>query len=322
MMMLFQEHPEILAVIGPTASGKTLFSIELARGLDGEIVSVDSRQVYRYMDVGTDKISLDIRKEIRHHMIDVTDPDKIFSVADFVSGAVVAVKSILERMKTPILVGGTPFYYQALFSGVLTDGLDGWQDIRKTYESRWSEGQAEELYEKLLLLDPECAGRIHPNDSYRVIRSLSIIDSTGKNPTWWKEKGSRSKPVFSPFYVGLYPGREKLYQTICERVKSRFESGYPEEVKRLLQMGYGPELPSMKGFGYRELAEFNTGKITLEEALKGDIRSTKAFARRQMTWFRKFSPCLWYYVSGSGIKDHARNVIGLWREKNWKYRKR
>lgn len=322
MIILFHEYPEILALIGPTASGKTLFSMELARGLDGEIVSVDSRQVYRFMDVGTDKISLAQREEIRHHMIDVTDPDRTFSVADFVTGATAAINSIMDRGKTPILAGGTPFYYHALFSGVLTDGLDGLHDIRKAYESLWTNGRAEELYNKLLSLDPACAAGIHPNDAYRVIRSLSIIDSTGKNPTWWKEKGKRPKPLFRPFYVGLYPGRERLYKTIGERVRAQFRSGYPEEVEHLLQMGYGPELPSMKGFGYRELAEFHAGRITMEEALNGDIRSTKAFARRQMTWFRKFSPCLWYYVSGSGIKEHARNVIGLWRDRNWKYRKR
>ena len=112
-----------------------------------------------------------------------------------------------------------------------------------------------------------------------------------------------------------------LYETIRDRVKAQFSSGYPEEVEWLLAKGYGPNLPSMKGFGYRELAEYYAGKVSLKEALEGDIRSTKSFARRQMTWFRKFSPCLWYYVSGSGITDHARKVIDLWKERNLKYRK-
>lgn len=321
-MMQFEEVPEILSVIGPTASGKTLFSMELARALDGEIVSVDSRQVYRSMDVGTDKISFALRQEIPHHLIDVADPDDTFTAADFVSGAVEAIRGILERGRTPILAGGTPFYYSALFSGVLTEGLGCRNDTRSVYETLWREGRSKELYEKLVALDPVCAGKIHPNDAYRVIRALSIIDNTGRNPTWWRSRRPKTKPAFRPFYVGLYPGRENLYQTIRERVGVQFTSGYPEEVKRLLARGYDPDLPSMKGFGYRELVAYHTGKTTLEEALEGDIRSTKAFARRQMTWFRKFSPCLWYYVSSSMLTVHARNVIDLWKERNLKFRKR
>lgn len=320
-MVPFEENTEVLSVIGPTASGKTLFSIELAKELDGEIVSVDSRQVYRFMDIGTDKIASTIRKEIPHHLIDVVDPDYTYSVADFASGAAKIIKGILERGRTPILAGGTPFYYSAFFSGILTEGLDGWHDVRSSYQLLWSEGRSEELYEKLQTLDPVTAASIHPNDSYRIIRSLSIIEKTGKNPTWWRDQLPSTKPAFRPFYVGLYPGRARLYQTISDRVKTQFASGYPQEVKWLLSNGYNPELSSMKGFGYRELAAYHAGKMTLEEALEGDIRSTKAFARRQMTWFRKFSPCLWYYVTGSGIKEQARNVIHIWKERNWKYRK-
>ncbi|MDO9508210.1 MAG: tRNA (adenosine(37)-N6)-dimethylallyltransferase MiaA [Thermovirgaceae bacterium] len=321
-MKLPCETKEILAVIGPTASGKTFFSLELAKGLDGEVVSVDSRQVYRFMNVGTDKISPVIRREIPHHMIDVADPDNVFTAADFVSGATEAINGILARGRTPILAGGTPFYFNALFSGVLSDGLERWQDVRSAYESLWLAGHSGDLYEKLRSLDPVYAERIHPNDAFRVIRALSIIEKTGRTPTWWRDTGTKTRPSFRPFFIALYPGRENLYKKIEERVSEQFAAGYPDEVKWLLARGYHADLPSMRGFGYRELAAFHAGKISLSEAREGDIRSTKAFVRRQMTWFRKFSPALWYYVSCSGIPDQARNVIALWKERHWKLRKK
>ena len=303
---------ELLSLVGPTASGKTLLSLELARRLKGEIISVDSRQVYRFMDVGTDKVSRKIREEIPHHLIDVADPDETFSAADFAAGASKAVEQILARGRVPILAGGSPFYFKALFSDVIHEGLKRWDDTRKEYEKDWDRGRSEDLYRRLESLDPEYASRIHPNDRFRIIRALSIIDRTGENPTSLRAKGPVSPNSFRPFYIGLYPGRAELYGKIGERVREQFASGYPEEVAFLLSKGFGPELPSMKGFGYRELAAFHRGEITLEEAIEGDIRATKAFARRQMTWFRRFSPCLWYYVTGASIQDIARKVVDLW----------
>jgi tRNA dimethylallyltransferase len=310
------ETTELLCVIGPTASGKTALSLELARGLDGEIISVDSRQVFRFMDVGTDKVSQEIRAEIPHHMIDVVDPDGYFSAADFAEGAKRIAGDIISRGKTPILAGGTPFYYRALFKGILSTELESWPEVRKEYEIRWSDGEGNMLYERLERDDPEYASHIHPNDAFRVIRALAIIDKTGKNPTFWRKQALKCRRTLSPWYVGLYPGREVLFSTIGKRVREQFAKGYPEEVETLLARGYGEELPSMRGFGYRELAAFHAGRMTIEEALEGDISSTRAFARRQMTWFRRFSPCLWYYVSGSGITEQARKVIDLWRARH------
>jgi len=287
-------------------------SLELARRLDGEIISVDSRQVYRFMDVGTDKVSRKVREEIPHHLIDVADPDETFSAADFAAGASKAVERILARGRAPILAGGSPFYFKALFSDVIHEGLERWDDTRKEYEKEWDRGRSKALYRKLESHDAEYASRIHPNDRFRIIRALSIIDRTGESPTSLRAKGSVNPNPFRPFYVGLYPGRAELYRTIEERVREQFASGYPEEVASLLSKGFGPELPSMNGFGYRELAAFHRGEVTLEEAIEGDIKATKAFARRQMTWFRRFSPCLWYYVTGTSIQDIAMKVVGLW----------
>jgi len=310
------ENSELLCVIGPTASGKTALSLELARSLDGEIISVDSRQVFRFMDVGTDKVSMNTRAEIPHHMIDVVDPDGYFSAADFAEGAKRIVVDIVSRGKTPILVGGTPFYYRALFSGILSAELKSWPEVRKEYEARWRDGEAKFLYQRLEREDPDYASHVHPNDAFRVIRALAIIDKTGKKPTYWRKRALKRKTGLSPFYIGLYPGREALYSNIEKRVREQFLKGYPEEVENLLARGYGEDLPSMRGFGYRELAAFHGGRMSLKEALEGDIRSTKAFARRQMTWFRRFSPSLWYYVPGSGITEQVRKVIGLWRTRH------
>lgn len=307
---------EIISIIGPTASGKTIFSVELARALGGEVVSVDSRQVYRSMDIGTDKISPEIRREIPHHLIDVADPDETFSAADFAGKAASAVRAILERGKTPILAGGTPFYFKAFYTRILTEGLERWEQHRKEYEKIWDDGGARSLFGKLSALDPVYSSKIHPNDRFRIIRALSIIDKTGRNPTMLHDVGTNGNPPYIPLYIGLYPGRETLYRIIAERVRKQFAAGYPDEVKLLMSRGYSPRLPSMKGFGYREIAAFLEGKMSLQEAIEGDIRHTKAFARRQMTWFRRFSPCLWYYVSGCGIQDHVRNVIDLWKERH------
>ncbi len=303
---------ELLSIIGPTASGKTRLSLELARRLDGEIISVDSRQVYRFMDVGTDKAFPDARREIPHHLIDVADPDETFSAADFAAGAAGAVGEILARGRTPILAGGSPFYFKAFFADVIHEGLERWDDRRGELEKEWDRGGSQELFWRLADLDPEYASRIHPNDRFRIIRALSIIDGTGKNLTGLKKGASGGRKPFRPLYIGLYPGREALYRKIEERVRGQFDAGYPEEVARLLSMGFGPELPSMKGFGYRELAAFHRGEMTLTEAAEGDIRATKAFARRQMTWFRRFTPCLWYYVTVGSIPEIARKVVGLW----------
>lgn len=303
---------ELLSIIGPTASGKTQLSLELARRLDGEIISVDSRQVYRFMDVGTDKASPGVRREIPHHLIDVADPDETFSAADFAAGASRAVREILSRGKTPILAGGSPFYFKAFFTDVIHEGLERWDDSRGELEKEWDRGGSQELYRRLGDLDPEYASRIHPNDRFRIIRALSIIDRTGENPTGLRKGSSGVRKPFRPLYIGLYPGREALYRRIEERVRRQFDAGYPEEVARLLSMGFGPELPSMKGFGYRELAAFHRGGMTLTAAAEGDIRATKAFARRQMTWFRRFTPCLWYYVTVGSIPEIARKVVGLW----------
>jgi tRNA dimethylallyltransferase len=292
----------IYAIVGPTAAGKTRAAFELARRVGGEIISVDSRQVYRYLDVGTDKISHEDRKIVPHHLIDVVDPDEIFTAADFVSLATDASRRVSSRGRTPILAGGSPMYYKALEGTVLSELIPRDDKIRQTLELENQAKGSAAMREELLKVDPASASRIHPNDSYRILRALELYRTTGKNATELYREREKLGGL-KIFYFGVNLPRETLYRKIESRAAEQFNNGYPEEVGWLLDRGYSKELPSMKGFGYRELVMFLEGRITFEEALNSDIKSTKAFSRRQMTWFKQFSPILWYDFLENNLEE-------------------
>lgn len=298
----------VVAVIGPTAVGKTAFSLELAAKINAEIISVDSRQVYRYLDVGTDKVSPQIRREILHHLIDIVDPDQIYSAADFAADAACAVERIYARGRVPLLIGGTPFYYKALF-GVLSEALPGDMGVRRELEREIAEKGLFELYRELSAVDPESAGKIHQNDPVRTVRALEIYRTSGRTATWWYEKQKKISTPYDILYIGLIRARTNLYKNIEERVKKQFYGGYPEEVEWLLARGYAPGLPALRGFGYRELVAYVQGKCSFDDALAGDVRSTKAFSRRQMTWFRRFEPALWYDFDALTAGEILRDLL-------------
>lgn len=298
----------IIAIIGPTAVGKTMFSLELAKKLNAEVISVDSRQVYRYLNVGTDKVDGEIRKEVLHHLIDIVDPDQIFSAADFALQTEDAVKRIRARGRVPLLIGGTPFYYKAL-TGSLSSDLPKDADMRAMLEREISERGLNEMHEELTKIDPCAASKIHPNDPVRIMRALEIFRLTGKNASWWYENQEKIDSRYEILYLGLIRERSTLYNNIENRVKVQFASGYPEEVEWLLKQGYSRNLPSMQGFGYRELVQYTYGECTFEEALLGDIRSTKAFSRRQMTWFKHFEPAVWYNFDTQSVDEVLKDAL-------------
>lgn len=293
----------IVAIIGPTAVGKTEAGLGLARNLNAEIISVDSRQVYRHLDVGTDKISASVREEIPHHLIDVVDPDEIFSAADFASRAQVAIAKIREAGRVPLLVGGTPFYYKALEGNFLTRSLPKDEAVRASLEREIAEKGLPELHRRLETVDPQSARRVHPNDPVRTMRALEIFELTGRTATDWYQEGEKLPSLYDIYYIGLNLPREALYARIAQRVKKQFASGYYDEVRWLLEKGYSPRLPAMQGFGYRELVCYHFGEMTFEEALEGDIRATKNYARRQITWFKHFLPVTWYDLSKLSLCD-------------------
>ena len=303
------EREPVIALIGPTAVGKTALSLELAVRLNAEVISVDSRQVYRYMDVGTDKISPSTRREVLHHLVDVADPDEAFSVASFVELSEKAVSRIKDRGRVPLFVGGTPFYYNALFHAVLNAGLPSDRETRLRYERLAESEGAEALHRRLSVVDRATAARLHPNDVRRVSRALEIHELTGELPSRLYDQGEKTRSNMNVLYIGLNRPRSELYENIALRVRQQFASGYPEEVAWLIENGFDERFPSMQGFGYRELAAWYRGTMTMDEALEGDIRRTKAFCRRQLTWFGKFIPTLWYDTSALSGRDLIGDIL-------------
>ena len=223
----------------------------------------------------------------------MADPDQVYSAADFAFQAADAIERIRKRRKTPLLIGGTPFYYKAL-CGALSEDLPKDEEVRRALEDEIKEKGLAELHNELRSIDPAAAEKIHPNDPVRTMRALEIFRITGRNATWWYQNQSKMESCYDIFYIGLIRARTNLYDNIARRVREQFENGYPEEVEWLLSRGYSPKLPALQGFGYRELVRYVKGNSTYEEALEGDIRSTKAFSRRQMTWFKHFGPAMWY----------------------------
>lgn len=293
----------LFAIIGPTAVGKTRAAFELARRINGEIISVDSRQVYRYLDVGTDKISRADRLEVPHHLIDIVDPDEVFTAYNFVAAAESAALRITARGKVPILAGGTPMYYKALEGSMLSNDLPHDVSVREDLASFAALHGTRALHDKLVAVDPTSASRIHPNDLLRVSRALEIFTLTGRPASEVYAERAKVGGTRRICYLALSMPRPILYERIEKRVAEQFHSGYPEEVEWLLRNGYRPDLPAMQGFGYRELVKYIAGEMSFEDALAGDIKATKAFARRQQTWFSQFSPMICYDMLKMTLDD-------------------
>lgn len=291
----------VVALIGPTAVGKTALSLEIARKLEAEIISVDSRQVYRYMDIGTEKVSPAERREVPHHMIDIADPDEPFSVSEFADRAAGAARRILARGHVPLFVGGTPFYYNALFHSCMNTSLPHNPEVREKWEAIANSDGTEALHSRLSSVDPVTAQRLHPNDVRRVSRALELWELTGTPPSQLFSEGEKLNFGFEVLYIGLNRPREELFKRIDERLSKEFASGFPEEVEWLINHGFDERFPPMRGLGYRELAAYCRGSMTMSEALEAAAFRTHAFCRRQITWFSKFSPVIWYDISGDGI---------------------
>ncbi|MBR2207320.1 MAG: tRNA (adenosine(37)-N6)-dimethylallyltransferase MiaA [Synergistaceae bacterium] len=306
---IYMERQPVVALIGATAVGKTALSISIAEKLKAEIISVDSRQVYRYMDIGTDKISLSFRREIPHHMIDIADPDEKFTVSDFAEKSSQIVRRIFARGKVPLFVGGTPFYYNALFHASLNSELPSDENVREKYENLANSQGAELLHMRLAEVDPASAERLHKNDVKRVTRALEIFDLTGKAASEIFKEGEKKDFGFNVLYIGLSRPREELFSRITIRLEEEFSSGFPEEVEWLMKNGFDEKFNPLQGLGYRELIEYHRGKLKIEEALEQSISRTKAFCRRQQTWFKKFEPAVWFEISNSNHEDEILTLI-------------
>ena len=280
-------HQPIIVLTGPTAVGKTDISIQLAKETGGEIISADSMQVYRHMNIGTAKIRPDQMQGIPHYMIDEWEPDEEFNVFIFQKKAKEYIRDIHARGKVPILTGGTGFYIQAvLYDIVFTEGQQEHRFRQKLQQEALEKG-VHALHEQLRRVDPESAASIHENNVKRVIRALEYYEFTGEK---FSEHNARERSRTSPYdflYLVLTMEREKLYQRIDRRVDNMMAQGLAGEVKELLDKGYQRDLVSMQGLGYKEIAAALEQECTMEEAVYRLKRDTRHFAKRQLTWFRR-----------------------------------
>ena len=297
----------LIAVVGPTATGKTSLAIALAPRLGGEIMGADSRQVYRHMDIGTAKPTAEERALAAHHLIDVIDPDQEFSLAQYLEQAVAALEDVWSRGKQPLLVGGSGQYVWALLEGWRVPRLPPQRELRRELEERAARQGAEALHRELAQVDPKAAARIDPRNVRRVIRALEVHKATGRPISYWQEKGP---PLWDVLILGLTCRRQELYERIDARVDGMMEAGLMDEVRGLLAMGYDPSLASMSGIGYKQICQHLAGELDLATAVARIKTATHRLARHQYTWFRLDDQRIrWIDVSvGAPFEEAARLV--------------
>ena len=284
---------KILVICGPTASGKSELALRLAHALDAEIVNADSMQIYRGLNIGTAKPSPDQQAEIHHHLIDVAEPDQLFSAADFSIAADAAIKNIISRGKRVIVAGGTGLYIRALVSG-LVDSPSGAGELRQALQDEARRVGNETMLEKLRQIDPELAAGLHPNNLVRIIRALEVHQLTGIPLSRYQKEHAFATRRYDTLQIGISVDRALLYKRIDERVERMLDAGLLNEVNALLAAGFGRELKSMRSIGYKEVAAHLCGELSGEEAASLIKRDTRRYAKRQLTWFKADPDILWF----------------------------
>ena len=291
------ERTAMLALVGPTAIGKTELSLAIAEKFSGEIIGVDSMQVYRYMDIGTAKPTLQERSRVPHYLIDVVDPDEDYSVGRYVEDAEQAIQLVVQNSHIPLLVGGTGMYLRGLLDG-LTEFETADPAVRERLKQRLAEKDGrQQLYSELVRLDPESAARIHPNDSQRLLRALEIHLITGTPWSQHLKTGEKGKKLHNIVKIGLTCDRNVLFQRINKRVRQMMEQGLEQEVRTLLARGYHGNLKSMQAIGYRHMINYLAGNWTLAKTMELLARDTRHYAKRQYTWFRSDPEINWFQPS-------------------------
>lgn len=294
---------KIAIVGGPTGVGKTELMIEICEEIGAEIISMDSRQIYRYMDIGTAKPTLEQRARVPHHMIDLLDPDEYYNAFMYRKDALKVVEEVVKRGKIPVFVGGTGLYADALMRGIF-EGVPADENIRK--ELRELERREPGILRKMLEeFDPEAATRIHPNDLKRTIRALEVYMKTGRRIS---ELQKETKGDERFFVIVLTRERNELYERINRRVDEMVRNGLVEEVKKLLEMGYSKDLNSMKTIGYKEVVGFLEGRYDFQKMVHFIKRNTRHFARRQLIWFKRYEDAIWYNLSQMEREEAKRKI--------------
>ncbi len=292
-MAVLNEHKVVL-LVGPTAVGKTELSLSLTETLRGEIVSCDSRQVYRYMDIGTAKPTPAELARAPHHFIDVRDPDDYYSAGHYGEEARGCIDQLFERDKPPVVVGGSGFYIQALVDGLFAPRLSN-PAVKEKWRRRIAEEGIETVFDYLRRVDPVTAGRLHANDLQRVVRALEVFDLSD-TPISQFRQGDAEPAEFNPVFIGLYRDRQNLYERINRRVDAMLEQGLLDEVRALRERGYSPSLNALRTVGYREVFQYFEGELTFDEMVEKIKQNTRRYAKRQLTWFRKDERIHWLNI--------------------------
>lgn len=307
---------KIILIVGPTAVGKTKLSIELAQKFDGEIISGDSMQVYRNLDIGTAKVTEGEMKGIPHHLIDIRDIDEQYTAADFIDEAKSEIEEISNRGKIPVIAGGTGFYLQVLLDnfklGSDDNTIENKVDIRNELQGYLEKNGSKKLWERLEKIDPVAASKIPIGNSRRVIRALEVYYRTGK---LFSEQNDQKNSEYDPLIIGLTTDRALLYERINQRVDIMIENGLLDEAKYLFEKG-NMELSAAKGIGYKEFYEYFEGKISLDDAIALVKRNSRRYAKRQLTWFRNKMDVNWFDIIQNPEEIQIINAkVKKWREK-------
>ena len=301
------KKPTVIVICGPTASGKTALSIELAKRVNGEIISADSMQIYKDMDIGSAKVTPNEMQGIKHYLIDCVLPSERYSVANYKQDAKNAIEEIIKKGKTPIVVGGTGLYIDSLIYEIEYKDIQINEEYRKELEKIRDEQGLEVLYKKALEIDPQAMEKISPNDFKRITRVLEIYEATGKNKTEQEAESRLNEIPYDYKVFAIDYDREKLYERINKRVDIMLEKGLIEEVKNLLEK-YSEFPTAMQGLGYKEVKEYLGGELTKEEMIEKIKQESRRYAKRQFTWFRKNKQTIW--LNGqSEIKENITSIL-------------
>lgn len=306
-----QAAKKILVIAGPTASGKKAAAFAMAKRFGGEIVSADSRKVYRHLDIGTAKPSAEDRARLPHHLIDIIEPDEPFSAGDWARLAGEAVRDIHRRGNLPVISGGTGFYIKAFREG-LSEGIDSDSEIRARLSQELAASSPAEMHARLSGIDPVRAAELHENDTFRVLRALEVSEVTGKPFSELDSAVRAAGDAYDFLTIGITRDREELYRRIDKRVDAMVDSGLVNEVRSLLFRGYSRDLVALDTVGYKEWFAYMDNKISFDECLELVKRNTRRYAKRQLTWFRAVRDIKWFDPDDPVQADELHGIVGSW----------
>ncbi len=298
---------KVIVIVGPTCSGKSKLGIDLAKKLNGEIISADSRQFYKYLNIGTAKPSLKELQKIKHHLIDFLDPAQDYNVNKFENDSIKIIEELHRKNIQPIVIGGSGLYLKALIDGIF-DEVDTDEKIREELLEKRKKYGNEYLYNELKKIDPESASKMLPQNWKRVIRAIEVFKLTGK-PIWMHQKNHKRNIDINFLQFGLNWDREILYKRIEDRVDAMIENGLVDEVKNILKLGYNKNLNALNTVGYKEIISYLNEEISLERAIELIKRNTRRYAKRQMTWFNKDKRISWITLNSDINFENCINII-------------